>query len=240
MMYPVAVDGQMPFVDRKSYRDQQIKKVIQKHRAKRQRECLEESRDTNNSLHTPIYRVSHHPRLSPDECDNKQDANLLNKRNILHAIKKWFSTGSKSRKTEPNLIRTSSTYQPRYSRNRPLSSPVNIIQSRKTSLNSNSPPGVSPKRQRRRTVSNIGSIMETIEEIPENLTLEDESDSDDSLGSTGSLTSCKSMASNNSSMVLLLTEVKGHASYTNKSTSTNNHCSNLNTVQPTNLLPCTA
>lgn len=206
-MYPLAVDGRMPFVDQKTYREQQIKKVIQKHRAKRHRDSIPEKYSLQKNKHsfrntTKSSAMSLLDERDPFQCDLISTSNNLasstdtiqkfSKSNILYAIKQWFT------KTKHDQSR-GTPYQPRFqqkgARNRSFSAPIdyNLSHSRKTSLNSNSPPSVSPKRQRTRTVSNISSVMETIEEIPECFILDDGSDTDTEsdyascrFGSTGS------------------------------------------------------
>jgi len=223
MMYPVAVDGRMPFVDAKSYREQQIRKVIQKHRAKRQRES--DKLCTGVPTHPTLQRV-HSPRFLDTHLDLTNitdDQHSISKRNILHAIKRFFCNSAKSTSAitantaAPTSVQ-STPYQPKFkgkaNTNR-HSAPVNIsITSRKQSLNSNSPPSVSPKRCRRRTVSNIGSIMETIDEIPENIILEKECESDSSDTESygiSSLSSVNGLHSVEGSLSSLLSEATSHS-----------------------------
>lgn len=209
MFYPVAVDGQMPFVDQNSHREQQIKRVIQKHRAKRHRDGIQA--DNKYSLQkTKVYRQSQNintmPGLKSNRCDlisastdlsklDSDDSNVqkFSKTSILNAIKTLF-TGTKSKDSE-NKNRTA--YKPKFQQRganpKGSSSPISIARSRKNphDSNSNSPPGVSPKRLRTRTVSNISSVMETIiEELPEEgFIVNDDTDDSESYSSSNNFSS---------------------------------------------------
>lgn len=207
MMYPAPVNGAMPFVDSKKHREMQIKKVIAKHKARHhsgpEKYSLEKSKVHNKNaksmpqlspdaaasprMRRPNFNSMPSLESSMDLTKTEQEA----KHSIITAIKQLF-TGKKEKKATKR-------YKPIYTPNttgrvRSHSSPVDILCKSRNDVNteSNSPPGVSPKRQRTRTVSNISSIMETIEEIPENLVLEDESDSSDSCSDSDSNSSAMS------------------------------------------------
>lgn len=242
----------MPFVDHKLYREQQIKKVIQKHRAKRHRESVAEQhsvvdRKYNKSmplLHQTLNRVSSKKFSATDNIDSavkEEEVLRITKRNILHAIKRWFSTSSSKSISKLDNEESRSPYQRKFksrnSRERCNSAPLDITQSGKTQLDSNSPPGVSPKRQRRRTVSNIGSIMETIDEIPEHVVLEDESDSDSNTDLSSSSDSFSSL-SISSSLNSLLNEVSARASFSSITSSHSDPC--MTHTNQSSLLPCSA
>lgn len=201
MFYPVAVDGKMPFVDQNAHRDQQIKKVIQKHRAKRHRDSFKTDntyaamKNSNNErLHrrTPLIEQNDLINTSSDLslCASYDSSPKFSKNNILHSIKQWF-TSAKTKSTD-SIDSAKSPYKPKFQQrsttpSRLNSEPVNIEcrSSRKKARESsaNSPPGVSAKRQRTRTVSHMSSVMETIiEEVPceECVVLPDSADTDSS------------------------------------------------------------
>ena len=252
MFYPVAVDGRMPFVDQNSHRDQQIKRVIQKHRAKRHRDSLLTDRKNKNNggsvqPRMPLLEHNHLLSTSSDlsQCGNEEitGSPKFSKSNIIHAIKQWFSSSS-SKSSKPDAVDSTRTpYKPKYqSRGSSGSQPVNIdlsvnsCKSRKKARESsaNSPPGVTAKRQRTRTVSNIGSVMETIveelacDEAADRLAGVDNSDNFGSISSTDSSTnSCVSSISS-SSLSDILIDATPSSSSLHLSNSTGSLSSDLN------------
>ena len=201
-MYPTVVQGQMPFVDQKARRNEQIKKVIQKHRARHnsgpEKFNTEKHQLKNkNTVSMPSLGRSlcttPRPRYNSMPSLDKQAVNIPieaskngdKKMSIVKAIKSLFS-----KKETKDASGYKTRYQPKSgaivekTRCRAYSAPMDITSSR-VDVNGAavSPPGRSPKRQRTRTVSNISSVMETIQEINEIPAYEYESDSSSPLSS---------------------------------------------------------
>lgn len=227
MMFPAAVDGHMPFLDAEKYRQQQIKKVIAKHKSRHRSGpdsySLERSATQQKNAKSMPHLRDHvgSPRLSRPHFNSmpslESQMNMINladggsedseeskKFSLINTIKHILTGTSKSKKCTSSRKSSSSNgkYNPQYQQKKGAkvrtksSAPQDILCKSRAdvSVDSNSPPGVSPKRKRTRTVSNISSVMETIEEIPENLVLEDD-DSESDLSSNMSLSSGVSSAS---------------------------------------------
>lgn len=211
MMFPSAVNGQMPFVD--SYKQEQIKKVLEKHERARHHsgpdshhstEKLDKRRNTHSMpiLWQSVYagqrprfismptlederlrsHSSHSTRHLPQQ--KSSDNAKSHKHSVLSSLKKLFS--SKKDNSSSSYRSTGAIVQGDQSR------PYSSRSKNKKEVSSDavvSSGGRSPKRQRMRTISNLSGVMETIEEVNEVLLSTDRlSDSDSCSSSSSELT----------------------------------------------------
>lgn len=186
MMFPLAVKGQMPFVDK--YKQEQIKKVIEKHSRSRHHSgpdnhtATDKAPQRRNTHSMPIlwqsvytgqrrryvsmptlednYFGSHSSNPARHMLQQKSpEHGKPHKHSLLSSLKKMFS----SKKDDGGRSHLSSGAIVQGDQSRPYHS----RSKNKKAIDSDivvQNGGRSPKRQRVRTISNLSGVMETIEE----------------------------------------------------------------------------
>lgn len=200
----------MPFVD--AYKQEQIKKVIEKHRSRHHsgpdsKSCTNKSakhRDTHSMpiLWQSVYAGQRPRFLSMPTLDNSRislhTANINTRYPTQH--QRSSNTSNKSQKhslfssikklfTNKKSDTSSKTGLPGANAHRDHSQSFTVPSKNKKLVDSDvAMNGCSPKRQRIRTISNLSGVMETIEEVNEVLASTDhltDSDSDDDSSYSG-------------------------------------------------------